>query len=118
MKGILKSLLSLGSRSASSHGSFAEEQNQQRRQEQLVRIDFDMMLKGSIYKRRKEDIRQYGVTVNGSTRLVTSGDLVDLETYRALLAAGAVRPIPAVHPEVISVTPSFVDFTTIEGHED
>ena len=60
--------------------------------QQLYRIDFDMMLKGSIYKRRKDTVRQFGVTVNGATRLVTSGDLVDSPTYAALLAAGAIRP--------------------------
>ncbi len=54
-------------------------------------IDFDMMVKGSIYKRRNGMVRQFGVTVNGSTRLVTSGDVVDRATYRALLQAGAVK---------------------------
>ena len=58
---------------------------------QLYHIDYDMMLKGSIYQRRKGPVRQYGVTVNGSTRLVTSGDTVDQETYNALLAAGAIQ---------------------------
>jgi hypothetical protein len=50
-----------------------------------------MMLKGSFCKRRKKTVRQFGVTVNGATRLVTSGDMVDRETYEALLAAGAIR---------------------------
>ena len=59
---------------------------------QLYRIDHDMMLKGSICKRRKGPVRQYGVTVNGATRLVTSGDTVDEETYDALLRVGAIRP--------------------------
>lgn len=54
-------------------------------------IDYDMMVKGSIYKRRNGLVRQFGVTVNGSTRLVTSGDTVDRATYRALLQAGALR---------------------------
>lgn len=58
-------------------------------------IEFDMMLKGSIVERRRGPVRQYGVTVNGSTRLVTSGDVVDRATYDALLAAGAVRPASA-----------------------
>jgi hypothetical protein len=62
---------------------------------QLYRIEFEMMLKGSIHKRRKGAVRQFGVTVNGATRLVTSGDVVDQDTYHALLAAGAIRPIPA-----------------------
>jgi hypothetical protein len=60
---------------------------------QLYRIDYDMMLKGSICKRRKGPVRQYGVTVNGTTRLVTSGDTVDEETYDALLRVGALRPV-------------------------
>lgn len=60
-------------------------------QPKFYTIDFDMMLKGSIYKRRKQTVRQFGVTVNGATRLVTSGDVVDSATYNALLAAGAVR---------------------------
>ena len=77
-----------------------------------------MMLKGSIYRRRKEVVRQFGVTVNGSTRLVTSGDTVDLDTYEALLAAGALRPASSRHPDVVSANPTFVDFTTIEGSED
>lgn len=58
---------------------------------QFYHIDLEMMLKGSFCKRRKKTIRQFGVTVNGATRLVTSGDVVDRETYEALLAAGAIR---------------------------
>jgi len=58
----------------------------------FYRIEFDMMLKGSIYNRRKQTVRQFGVTVNGATRLVTSGDVVDAATYEALIAAGAIRP--------------------------
>jgi hypothetical protein len=59
---------------------------------ELIRIDFDMMVKGSVVMRRGKTIRQFGVTVCGSTRLVTSGDVVDLQTYEALVAAKAVRP--------------------------
>ena len=58
----------------------------------MVRIEFDMMLKGSVYRRRGGNVRQFGVTVHGATRLVTSGDLVDRSTYEALLVAGAIRP--------------------------
>lgn len=64
-------------------------------QPQLHRIDYEMMVKGSVCQRRSGVVRQYGVTVNGATRLVTSGDVVDGETYNALLAAGAIRPAPA-----------------------
>jgi len=59
----------------------------------LYHIDYDMMLKGSVFLRRGKPIRQFGVTVGGSTRLVTSGDVVDEETYAALIAAGAIRPV-------------------------
>lgn len=61
---------------------------------EFYHIDFDMMLKGAIIKRRGGPVRQLGVTVGGSTRLVTSGDTVDRETYEALLAAGAIAPPP------------------------
>jgi hypothetical protein len=57
------------------------------------------MLKGSIYKRRSGVIRQFGVTVNGSTRLVTSGDVVDRATYDALVLARAIR-IPSSEPQI------------------
>ncbi len=59
--------------------------------QQFFQIELEMMLKGSFCKRRKKTVRQFGVTVNGATRLVTSGDVVDRETYEALLAAGAIR---------------------------
>lgn len=59
---------------------------------QFYQIEYDMMIKGSVCKRRGETVRQYGVTVNGATRLVTSGDTVDRQTYQALLRAGAIRP--------------------------
>jgi outer membrane biosynthesis protein TonB len=62
------------------------------RNSEVIRIEFDMMLKGSVYRRRGGDVRQFGVTVHGATRLVTSGDIVDRSTYEALLAAGAIRP--------------------------
>jgi hypothetical protein len=62
------------------------------RNTEVVRIEFDMMLKGSVYRRRGGNVRQFGVTVHGATRLVTSGDAVDRSTYEALLAAGAIRP--------------------------
>ena len=57
---------------------------------ELVHIDFDMMLKGSVVQRGKTRIKQYGVTVNGAPRIVTSGDTVDRKTFEALVAAGAV----------------------------
>ncbi len=66
----------------------------------VVRIDFNMMRKGYIIKRGARQVRQIGVTVHGSTRLVTSGDLVDQATYQALVCAGIVEP-----PQDAEVTP-------------
>ena len=57
----------------------------------LFRVDFDMMVKGNLVERRHGPVRQFGVTVHGATRLVTSGEMVDRDTYRALVAAGAIR---------------------------
>lgn len=77
--------------------------------QQFYRIDFDMMVKGSIHQRRKGPVRQYGVTVNGSTRLVTSGDMVDGETYKALLAAGAIRPQTPSEANLAGIPPFIND---------
>ena len=59
----------------------------------VVRIDFDMLLKGSVYDRPSGKVKQYGVTVDGATKVITSGDLVDRDTYDALIKAGAIRPM-------------------------
>ncbi len=56
----------------------------------FYRIEYDMMKKGAVLQRRGRPIRQFAVTVNMSTRVVTSGDVVDRETFEALVAAGAV----------------------------
>jgi len=72
---------------------------------EFFRIDFGMMRKGSILETRRGRIRQVGVTVNGSTRLVTSGDLVDRETYGALAAAGIIEDArPSLPPKPLLVT--------------
>ena len=102
------------SRGVPSHGSSLEGGADR---PQLYRIDFDMMLKGSIHERRKGPVRQYGVTVNGSTRLVTSGDTVDQETYNALLAAGAIQAPPTQAPSAQTNKP-LVDFVSTEPNED
>lgn len=59
-----------------------------------------MMLKGSIYQRKTGSVRQYAVTVNGSTRVVTSGEAVDRATYEALLKAGAIHEAGHVEAQV------------------
>jgi hypothetical protein len=56
----------------------------------FYRIEFEMLKKGAVLQRRGKPIRQFAVTVNMSTRVVTSGEVVDRETYEALVAAGAV----------------------------
>ena len=48
------------------------------------------MRKGHIVTRRKTPVRQFAVMVGTTTRLVTSGDVVDRAAYEALVAAGAV----------------------------
>lgn len=55
-------------------------------------ISYDMMLKGNVAKRGRASVRQFGVSVEGSTRIVTSGDMVDQATFDALVAAKAIDP--------------------------
>ncbi len=62
--------------------------------EAFVRIEYEMMRKGSHVLRRGVDTRQYLIMVNGTVRIVNSGDTVDRETYDALVAAGAIAPPP------------------------
>lgn len=61
-------------------------------------ITADMLVKGTVSMRRGKPIRQIGVTVQGSTVLVTTGDIVDDETYKALLEMNAIRPPDAYMP--------------------
>lgn len=61
--------------------------------QRVVRIEFDMMLKGSVYNRTSGKVKQYGVTVDGATKVITSGDFVDRDTYEALIKANAIRPM-------------------------
>jgi hypothetical protein len=85
---------------------------------QMFQIDFDMMLKGSVYPRRRGPVRQFGVTVNGSTRLVTSGDVVDRDTYNALLAAGAIRPPAPERTSPRTPASALLDYTADENIEE
>lgn len=79
-------------------------------QTESYRIDYDMMLKGNVCRRNHGKVRQIGVTVNGATRLVTSGDEVDRPTYEALLQCGALREdyYGVLEPEHTDIT--HVDF--------
>lgn len=63
----------------------------QRAVPQLYRIDYDMMLKGARIMRGRAEIRQFAVMVEGSTKVVTSGETVERTVYEALIAAGAIR---------------------------
>ncbi len=58
-------------------------------------IEFDMMLKGHVYERPTGKVRQCAVTVDGATRLVTSGDRVDKATFDALVEFAAIKPAQA-----------------------
>lgn len=71
---------------------------------QYFPLEFDQMAKGAIVKRRGRRVRQYAVMVGGNVRVVTSGDMVDLETYLALAAAGVVPP-PAVSSDDAGAAP-------------
>jgi hypothetical protein len=55
-------------------------------------VHIDMLLKGNFYNRPGGRVRQCAVTVDGATRLVTSGEWVDRETYDALIEFQAIRP--------------------------
>jgi len=61
-------------------------------------IEREMMLKGAEVPRGGRTVRQFAVMINGSVRVVTSGDTVDRATYDALLAANAITPLPGVNP--------------------
>lgn len=62
-------------------------------------VPFERMLKGTVSERGGAPIRQFGVYVDGVVRLVTSGEMVDRETYDALIAAGAIEPDPDYVPD-------------------
>ena len=71
---------------------FSEVTGPEAASERLMRLDFKMMLRGNIIERPEGKVRQIGVTVHGSTKVVTSGDLINLETYEALIQVGAIQP--------------------------
>jgi hypothetical protein len=61
-------------------------------------ISEDMLVRGTISLRRGKPIRQIGVTVQGSTVMVTTGDTVSQEVYDALAAVGAIATPDAPAP--------------------
>lgn len=62
------------------------------RNQKTYLITFEMMLKGHVAQRGRQRVRQVGVSVGGTTHIVTSGDVVDQATYDALLAVQAIAP--------------------------
>ena len=70
-------------------------------------IHFDDMLKGYYVERNGERIRQFCVYVDGASRLVTSGDIVDRVTLTALIEAGAIEPsVEPIEPAAASDAPA------------
>lgn len=59
---------------------------------ELYLVAYEHMLKGNKLVRRGKPIRQAAVVVEGTARLVTSGDRVDRRTYEALIIAGILAP--------------------------
>ena len=59
---------------------------------ELYVVAYENMLKGNKVSRRGKPIRQVAVVVEGTVRLVTSGDKVDRRTYEALIGAGVLPP--------------------------
>lgn len=56
----------------------------------LHTVHLDMMQRGTYYDRPSGQVRQCSVTVDGATRLVTSGDTVPQDVFDALVEAGIV----------------------------
>jgi len=78
-------------------------------------VPFEKMTKGTVSERGGESIRQFGVYVDGVVRLVTSGEMVDRETYDALIAAGAIAPDPDYVPETPKDGPKVRMVSVTEG---
>lgn len=55
-------------------------------------VAYENMLKGNKLSRRGKPIRQVAIVVDGTVRLITSGDAVDRATYEALIGAGVLPP--------------------------
>lgn len=55
-------------------------------------VSYENMLKGNKVMRRGKPIRQVAIVVEGTVKLITSGDRVDRRTYDALIGAGVLPP--------------------------
>ncbi len=82
-------------------------------QPEMYVVAYEKMLKGNKLARRGKPIRQVAVVVNGTVRLVTSGDSVDRKTYEALVLGGVLPAEGTVTPpELIEAEePQGVDLT-------
>lgn len=65
---------------------------------ELYVVAYESMLKGNKLFRKGKPIRQVAVVVEGTARLVTSGDRVDRRTFDALIGAGVLPPPGAPRP--------------------
>ena len=59
---------------------------------ELYVVAYESMLKGNKVLRKGKPIRQVAIVVEGTVRLVTSGDRVDRRTFEALIGAGVLPP--------------------------
>ena len=65
----------------------------------VLTVTFEMMKKGSLVQRRGRDVRQIVVIVDNSAKVVNSGDEVNHETYRALVKANVIDPVPGLEQD-------------------
>ena len=59
---------------------------------ELYVVAYESMLKGNKVLRKGKPIRQVAIVVEGTVRLITSGDRVDRRTIEALIGAGVLPP--------------------------
>lgn len=59
---------------------------------ELYVVAYESMQKGNKLLRKGKPIRQVAIVVEGTARLVTSGDRVDRRTFEALIGAGVLPP--------------------------
>ena len=77
---------------AAKAGMSSKKNEEAQRGDRVMRLEYEMMLRGNVIERPEGKVRQIGVTVDGATKVVTSGDLIDHETYKALIQVGAIQP--------------------------
>ena len=76
---------------------------------ELYLVAYDSMQKGNKLLRKGKPIRQVAIVVDGTAKLVTSGDRVDRRTIEALIGAGVLpppntpRPNDAQSPRILPI---------------